>query len=382
MKTVLFVIPDLQIGGVTTSFVNLLKLLKEKNSELDISVLIMNNDSNDYISKTTKIYRLSGRACLWNYSKKSENYRTSLKSLFIGLTKKILNKFSLWNKFCFKKLKISKFDCVIGYKQSPAVLDLVRAINGDTKICFWHGDPNYMQGISSWIYKLSNVDKIACVSFYVKKQMEKLFPKYKNKMFVVLNSVNEDEIKEDSANQNIILSSNVFNLITVSRISNGDKNVFIIPYIASKLKQQDINFKWRIIGDGPDKGEFRKIILSTNTDDVIELIDSKNVYGYIKASNLFVLTSKTESFGLVILESLFLDTPCLCSDLPSVQEIVGQNNGVIYSNNTVDDYCTAIINLLNNKTIFNNLLLKAKSFSYDNQKVYNQFYELINNEAR
>ena len=381
MKKIIFILPDLKIGGVTSSFINLIKLLNEQNNDFDITTLIMNGDENDYLSKKTKVLHLSGRARFWNLSKKSIKHFKRFKILLIGSLKKILNVFSLWNRYCFRKLDFGKFDYAIGYKQSPAVLDLIRVIDSKNKICFWHGDPNYMNGISKWVKKLSYVNKIACVSFYVKEQMLLMFPKYQDKLAVVMNNIDCDEITRKVHNQNTTFDKLTFNIITVSRISNEDKNIFIIPYIAQKLKEQNIVFKWRIVGSGPDSSELKRIIDLTKTNNVLEEIDSKNVFSYIAASDLFVLPSNTESFGMAILESLVLGVPCVCSDLASVREAAGSDNGVVFVDNTAEEYYKTIFKMIKCPSFYNDLLCKAKTFTYNSQRVYNQFCNLLNNET-
>ena len=70
------------------------------------------------------------------------------------------------------------------------------------------------------------------------------------------------------------------------------------------------------------------------TDKVILMGSMKNPYSYLKASDCFIMCSRYEPFGLVILESLILGVPVLSLDEASIYEIMDEKYGLIVENSS------------------------------------------------
>ena len=76
-----------------------------------------------------------------------------------------------------------------------------------------------------------------------------------------------------------------------------------------------IDVKLLIIGSGPFKDYLKKLIKSLNQTNRISIINfDKNIYKYYLQSHIFVLTSKWEGFGNVIVEALHCGLEVLSSD--------------------------------------------------------------------
>jgi glycosyltransferase involved in cell wall biosynthesis len=70
-------------------------------------------------------------------------------------------------------------------------------------------------------------------------------------------------------------------------------------------KQKVIFFKLTIIGDGPEKCKLLKLIEEYNLEDIVEILGySDDPYRFIRNSDLFVLSSRYEGFGNVLVEAL------------------------------------------------------------------------------
>ena len=98
-KSLLFVVSDLDKGGITSSLTNLLSGLVRKDEYL-INLLVMNGDNiyDAFLEKRINIVHLSGKARYWTLKNFKGN---KVKYYFIGFFKKLFNIFGLWNRFCF-----------------------------------------------------------------------------------------------------------------------------------------------------------------------------------------------------------------------------------------------------------------------------------------
>lgn len=87
-KRVLIVIPDMNVGGITSSVLNFINILK--NNGYDISFLDMSSDSSLNEIDGVKQYRITGIAKFWNiHGIKRSNVMLFLFTCILGLIKKL-----------------------------------------------------------------------------------------------------------------------------------------------------------------------------------------------------------------------------------------------------------------------------------------------------
>lgn len=89
-----------------------------------------------------------------------------------------------------------------------------------------------------------------------------------------------------------------------------------------------------IIGGGDDRGKYEAFITENKLDNVsiIDFLDKKALYEYYKASDIFILPTREDVWGLVINESMACGLPVMSSDnCIAAQELIEQGeNGFIY----------------------------------------------------
>ncbi|WP_158260036.1 glycosyltransferase [Photobacterium kishitanii] len=111
--------------------------------------------------------------------------------------------------------------------------------------------------------------------------------------------------------------------------------------VANKL-----NVKVKIIGDGPLKDNLLQLVYELNLADVVEFVGiSRDVSGIMSASDLFVLSSSFEGFGLVVAEAMACERPVVATDCGGVKEVVGSIGKLVAPENS-DDLAKGIIEVL------------------------------------
>ena len=100
--------------------------------------------------------------------------------------------------------------------------------------------------------------------------------------------------------------------------------IIVIPNMINKtdeissLNSKQIDWKLKIIGDGSKKEELKKLISDLKLEDAVLLkgrLDEKEIIDEFCDSSIFVLTSKSESFSLVIAEAMSCSLPCVSFDI-------------------------------------------------------------------
>lgn len=112
--------------------------------------------------------------------------------------------------------------------------------------------------------------------------------------------------------------------------------------VCKRLKSENrYTFHVLIIGSGPEQEALFTLAKKNNLSDIINFLGFKeNPYPYIKKADVFMLTSRDESFSLVVGESLIIGTPVIATDCCGIEEWLGRNEqyGFIMENSTEGIY--------------------------------------------
>lgn len=111
-----------------------------------------------------------------------------------------------------------------------------------------------------------------------------------------------------------------------------DSNKNIVSLI-NQLKHLP-DYKLIIVGNGPSKNELMQMSLKLKFNEQISFVDRKtnsDLIEYFKISNVFVLPSKSDTFGFVVSEALTCGLPVICTKFAGASSLIkdGYNGYVI-----------------------------------------------------
>lgn len=204
-----------------------------------------------------------------------------------------------------------------------------------------------------WKNITSNISKITCPT---KQTMEYLQNQkvFEEKKIILLKDpiLNIRNICKDKKQKSeMIFDKSNFNMICVGRLTR-QKNFSLIINNFKKLLNIKSNLKLYILGDGEQKDYLLNLIKDNQLTDKIFLLGfKKNVFNYIKQSDLFVLTSLWEDPGWVLVEAAVCDTLIFSSDCNNGPKEFLENgqNGVLFKNNSNEDFVEKFIQVVNLK---------------------------------
>ena len=104
-----------------------------------------------------------------------------------------------------------------------------------------------------------------------------------------------------------------------------------------------------------------------NNVNLLGNIDNDKISMYLKKSSVYVMTSYSESFGIVLLEAMSNSIPCIAFDSASgAKELLKNGVGILVKNRDITKMSNEIINLISD----DNLNAKYASNGYELCKKY------------
>jgi len=172
----------------------------------------------------------------------------------------------------------------------------------------------------------------------------------KGNMICIYNGIDVELFIKDNSNVEFIKNKYKIKNEVITFLSIGSlrpaKDYDMLLKVANKLNAKGINFKWLVIGTGPELERLEKDVETHFLSDRVEFLGFRsNVVPYINASDYFVMTSKWEGFGLVVAEAMACETTVIATDCGPIREVMGSTG---YISPVGDDslMCSNIINAI------------------------------------
>ena len=129
--------------------------------------------------------------------------------------------------------------------------------------------------------------------------------------------------------------------------------------VCNKLNKDNIKYELWILGEGWERPKLEELIDKYNLTNVKLLGFKENPYKYVRASDLFVCSSISEGFSLVIGEAMAVGIPVVSVDCPGPNEILYYGKYGKLVNNNEEDLYNGIKEMINNKVLYEKYNNKA-----------------------
>jgi N-acetyl-alpha-D-glucosaminyl L-malate synthase BshA len=197
-------------------------------------------------------------------------------------------------------------------------IPMVTTLHG-TDITLVGNHPFYKPAVS---FSINKSDIVTSVSQSLKDDTYNLF-NIKKEIHVIPNFIELDKIRNESliSCQRSVMAGKEERIVT--HISNFRKVKRIPDIIQIFYKiQQKIPAKLMMVGDGPEKERAERLCAELGiTDKVIFFGNSNEIDQILSYSDLFLLPSETESFGLAALEAMAWSVPVISSNSGGLPEV-------------------------------------------------------------
>lgn len=347
-RKIIFVYPEMFMGGSTTSLLSLLNIIDYDIYEVH---LLLYNKKGQFIDKIpSDVLVHDDIRSIYGNSKFSQLSKL-LYYLFSGyIFKSIFYEFISNKKIGFNSQVLSyalassqkkltgSYDVAIGYLELWPNVFTIRNITASKKLLWIHTDYKNAKFISKLDYKIfTKADNIVFVSQECKDSFVQIFPDFSNKCIIIENMILADDIitKATESIHDFEIDKNSVNIVTSCRLTIKTKGLDRIVIALKKLIEEGYNLKWYIIGDGPDRVELEEMILSYHLENNLILLgQQKNPYPYMKKCDVYVMPSRYEGKPMAVTEAQILGLPVIVTNYSSAREQVQDRvDGIIVDNN-------------------------------------------------
>jgi len=320
-------------------------IAKELAKDCDVTIVTFDNPK----AEDTSLYDLNKANIHYRYFNYPETPRW--KELFCkaysGLFRKVLPQTRLTSDWyshssfpsekrdaLAKELKDGEYDVIIGVHAPLAVrLATCKSQLGDTKLIGWiHNSYEALFGAGS-LYIGPELRK------HYEYQLQKLYKtivlcqddarKYHFPVDVIYNPLTLEPGKPSQGDSKRFLA--------VGRFSHRHKGFDLLIEAFNIFAKDNKEWTLDIVGEGVEEPLYRKMITDYKLEGRITIHPfTNNIQQYYTNAQVYVLSSRWEGFGLVLVEAMAHGLPIVSSDLPTSKEIMG-DFGMYFTNGNINE---------------------------------------------
>jgi N-acetyl-alpha-D-glucosaminyl L-malate synthase BshA len=265
-------------------------------------------------------------------------------------------------------------------KEKGIDIKVVTTLHG-TDITLVGSHPSYKTAVE---FSINNSDVVTSVSESLKQDTLRLFT-ITNEIKVVHNFIDTEKYDRESQNecQRIAVAkpeerilTHISNFRPVKRIEDVVKIFYNV--------QKEIPAKLLMVGEGPEKRNAELLVKKLGiADSVIFLGNSHEIAKILCYTDVFLLPSKSESFGLSALEAMAAETAIISTNTGGLPEVnVHGVTGYLSNLGDVEDMAKNAVSILKNDAIL--LRFKANAKKHTKQfclenilPVYEEIYSSV-----
>lgn len=255
-------------------------------------------------------------------------------------------------------------------------IPIVTTLHG-TDITLVGKDPSYEPVVT---FSINHSDGVTAVSQDLKNETYKYFG-VKRDIEVIPNFIDLNRFKKQKKEHfKLAICPNGEKLLVHTSNFRKVKRVEDVVRVFYEVRKE-IPAKLLLVGDGPERDRMERLCRELGTcDDVRFLGKLDAVEEVLSVSDLFIMPSEKESFGLAALEAMACEVPILTSNAGGIPELnVSGKTGFVCEVGDIKDMKEKALTILaeeNLPTFKANALARAKEFDISNiLPLYEKYYQ-------
>lgn len=203
-------------------------------------------------------------------------------------------------------------------KESAAHVPIITTLHG-TDITIVGSDPTYKKVVD---FSINQSDGVTAVSDYLKEETHRLFD-IRKEIRVISNFIDLDrfyrqenpEFRRQLAPEGEKIVVHVSNFREVKRVP-------VVVSVFDRILKAGIPARLLMVGDGPDRNRAEQRCRDLGICDKVRFMGKQeHVEKILSMSDLFVIPSGSETFGLAALEAMACEVPVISSNIGGLPEV-------------------------------------------------------------
>lgn len=232
--------------------------------------------------------------------------------------------------------------------------------------------------VDYWMY--SRYKSIICISDKTREQLLTYLPCL-HSVSLVYNGVPLEDYS--SAQPNESLFKDYRNCVKIMMIA-GFRCQKDQPTVIRSLLDLPEKFHLFLVGDGLERNICETLTANLNLTTRVHFLGVRSdVPSLIKASDVCVISSHWEGFGLAAVEGMAAGKPIVASDIPGVAEIV-RGAGILFDKGNPSDLAIKILSLMENEELYKKIsqACQNRSLEYSIDKMVDGYMNVYNKIAK
>lgn len=390
-KKLLFVTNGMVIGGSTTSLLSILNQLDYSKYDVDLALYLKTGEWLDKIPKSvSNVFEIR------KYTDKKAEYIHRILSpryMYHFCVSKIIDykdkigmhgaQYLEYKDAEFLNKINQEYDVAIAFLEGFSCKYVARHITAKRKIAWIH--INYIDSKFNPKYDVDSMrafERIVLVSKDSKEAFDYSFPELSNRGLVIENILSSDFVRNLSEdNCDLYVNNKAINLVTTCRISFSHKGLDRALKVIDRIHKFDKlpnQFRWYIIGDGPDMASLREMISYYELNEFVILLGAQsNPFPFMHNMTMFFLPSIYEGKPMAVTEAFMMGLPALVTEYSSAYEQVRDGvDGIIVDNSEQGIY-EGLLKIIEHPEIIEELKQNVLQTDYSNVEEMKKIEALI-----
>lgn len=383
-KRVLFMISNLDSGGVSKAMVNLLNEIDRARYDITLWIGTPGGLYENLLPKDIRVLRDKKTAFLFAGTHglvpllRGGNVMLAVGSCVRLLLACVSKAWAGWWLSRLMPGLSKEYDVAIDYNGQQQLYYLIDKIKASIKITFFHSD------YKKWPYYycvdrryLPHAHAICTISEQCADSLKEVFPDISGKVHCVENISSPGTVRRLSKEKVTDIPRGSSLLVTVGHVSEK-KGSDLAILAADIMQKRGIDFQWIFIGNVSDDRKYGAAIKQRGLEERIHLLGPRqNPYPYMSEAAVIVHPSQFEGKSIALDEAKILCKPVVVTNFSTVHDQFEDGVNASICNMTPESLSAAIIDLLQDSDKRNRYSSWLREHSVDNRESISKLYALI-----
>lgn len=391
-KKILFINYSLHSGGIEKSLVTILSLFDYEKYDVDLQLFANEGMFLERVPKQVNLleplfpaeYRLNIRQAFFALLRKGHPLLALCRLLvtLAGLRGTMGERLTkMWKaESHFVRPGYREYDAAVAFMEGQPIYYNVLKVKSKVKIGFIHGDYEAM-GLNRDFDRefVRRLDALCTVSESCLASLQKVFPESAEKCHCIYNIISANFMHTLAENgEGFSDGYTGLRVLSIARLS-PQKGLDIALPAAASLKKKGLEFRWYVIGVGPEEEKLKAMAKELNLDGCVFFLGERsNPYPYLKQCDVYLQPSRFEGKSIAVDEAMVMCRPILLTDFSTAADQIDSGvNGLIVpmTSEGVEKGLEDLLLHEDRRAAFTDALSKG---IFSNEGELNKLYDLIN----